>query len=1031
MPLRKVLVSSAAIASMATALSLTATAQDEGDEEEAAVQETIVITGSRIPTDPNLTSSTPVQSLGEDDFKLSGELNLADVVNDIPALVSSLTAENSNTGANALDLRGLGQERTLTLVNGRRHVAGFRGTQAVDVGTIPRALVERVEVTTGGASAVYGADAVTGVVNFILKDDFEGFQIDARGGISDKRDAETFSVDVLWGQNFDNDRGNVVFAMSVEEDSTIAYGDRSWSRNNGIDTVQTNPDSLTDPNAPPRAIIQDAGFWLTSQEGSIAPGFGGRSVTYVDANNNGTPDCQESEGGRTGFLAGCWLTNPDGSIRVNQDGTVLNGLWGIGGDAGRLNFDRDYLFPETDKIVFNLNGNYDVSDNLNLFFEGKYVRAESRDFNELDTFYDTLAILPDNPFIPAELQTVADDVGYLLLTQDPLDWSDNNEDIYVRETYRFVGGAEWEFAPGHFAEFSVNHGVFKNKSTESAIFLDRVFAAIDTTTAPDGSIVCRSDLEPDAAYSIDYFTAGNGFADGGFSSDRYYTFTPGDGQCQPLNPFGRYSASAAAQDFVTARLTDELEVEQTVISAIATGQFDVLDVVLDGPIGYATGIEYREESSENRLDPLTLGVLPEGTSFTPGVLVNTIDPFVNSFTSIDNDQQFDTSGSYNVTDLFGELRLPIFVNRPFAKEFSLDGAVRLADYSTLGEATTWKVGGTWAPIEDISFRATFSEAVRAPNISELFDPQLPITVASTADPCAPTNIGSGSEFREGNCITGLQTAGVALGTIVDGGGNYIWVNPLTARFSGVSGGNPELIEETAETLTVGAVFQPSFVDGLSFTVDYWDITIDQAIAAVDGQDILNGCYDSPNFPNLDFCNSFTRRADGGLNFIETGQINFAGLEASGIDFAVNYGFDVGANSFGVNIVGSQQDKLDRFFNPLDPSDVDPEVKEIQLPEWSGNLTLSWDRGPLSVALQTTYQSEQFAAEIEDFDDLGEAGFFDDTYIFDANASYEWSDTTTIYGGINNIADEEPFSTQTAWPVGPRGRFFFLGVTFRQ
>jgi outer membrane receptor protein involved in Fe transport len=386
-----------------------------------------------------------------------------------------------------------------------------------------------------------------------------------------------------------------------------------------------------------------------------------------------------------------------------------------------------------------------------------------------------------------------------------------------------------------------------------------------------------------------------------------------------------------------------------------------------------------------------------------------------------------------VTDVFAELRVPVFKDRPFAKELTLDGAIRLADYSTLGEATTWKVGGTYAPVSDLSFRATFSEAVRAPNISELFDPQLPTFIAATADPCDQTNVNSGSNpsARLANCISGLQAAGVAQADIVDGAGNYIWFNPLTGRFSGVSGGNPNLDVETAETLTVGAVFTPSFFDGLSVTIDYWDITIEDAISAVGAGDILNGCHDSNNFPNLAFCDSFTRRADGGLNFLETGQINFAGLEARGIDFAANYSFDVGENTFGVGVVGSKQEKLDRFFNPLDDTDVDPEVQEIQLPEWSGNLTLSWDRGPLSVALQTSYQSEQFATEIEDFDDLGDAGFFDDVYIFDANASYEYSDSLSFYGGVNNIADEEPFSTQTAWPVGPRGRYFFLGLTYRQ
>ncbi|MGX6648118.1 TonB-dependent receptor domain-containing protein [Maricaulaceae bacterium MS644] len=990
------------------------------------------MTGSRIARDPNLTAPVPVQSVNEEAILRSGELNIADVVNDIPALISSLTAENSVTGANSLNLRGLGGERTLTLVNGRRHVAGFRGTQAVDTGTIPRALVERVEVSTGGASAIYGADAVTGVVNFILKDDFEGVQLNLRGGVSGEGDAENYSADLLMGNNFHQGRGNIVLGITIEEDTALTHGDRDWSRDNGIDQVQTNPASLTDPNAPPRAIIQDPRFWLTSQEGSIAPGFGGRGVNYVDINGNGVADCQESEGGRVGFLAGCWLTNPDGSVRVNQDGTVLNGLWGIGGDGGRVNFNRDTLMPETDRAVFNVNTTYDRTDTLRVFGEIKFVQATSRTFGEQDSFYDTLFILPDNPFIPSQLDPVVAARGGLLLTQDPLDWSDNNTFQYTRETLRIVGGVEWEFAPGHTLEVSANHGNFNNESLTTGLYLDRVFAAIDSTIDPaTGEIVCRSDLDPNAFYEIDYFAGGNGFADGAFASNRYYSFTPGDGQCQPLNPFGTYSASPEAQNFVTSNLRDELEIEQTVFSAIVVGEFNRFDWALDGALGYAGGVEYREESSNNKLDPLTLGILPQGTSFTPGVLVSSVDPFLNSFTSIDNTQQFNTRGEYDATDVFLEVQLPIFRDRPFAEELTLSGAVRTSNYSTVGDATTWSVGGTYTPVRDVTLRGTISEAVRAPNIAELFDPQLPIFVNATTDPCDLTNVGSGSNpaQREANCIADLRAAGVSDSAILDAGGAYAWQNPLTGRFSGVSGGNPDLNVETAETFTVGAIIQPRFLPDLSITVDYWDITIEDAISAVGAADILNGCLDSANYPALDFCSFFTRRGDGGLNSLESGQINFASLEASGVDFAVNYSYDVGANTFSASLVGSHQEKLDRFFNPLDPADVDPEVREIQLPEWSGNLTLGWDRGPWSAALQTSYQSEQFAAEIEDFDDLGAAGLYDEVYILDLNGAYEFSDSLRFYGGVNNLTDEEPFSTQTAWPVGPRGRFFFFGAVY--
>jgi outer membrane receptor protein involved in Fe transport len=253
----------------------------------------------------------------------------------------------------------------------------------------------------------------------------------------------------------------------------------------------------------------------------------------------------------------------------------------------------------------------------------------------------------------------------------------------------------------------------------------------------------------------------------------------------------------------------------------------------------------------------------------------------------------------------------------------------------------------------------------------------------------------------------------------------------------VSGGNPNLDVETAETVTVGVVLQPSFIEGFSITLDYWDIEIQDAISAVGATQILQGCFDSPNFPNLGFCDQFTRRADGGLNSLETGQINFARQEARGIDFAVYYDFTVGENEFNVKLVGSRQDRLDFYFNPLDDNDVDPELEEVRLPELTANFTIGWQRGPLSLSLQTLYQSRQAVDEIEDVLGLagnqalyGANGFFGETYVFDINGSYEINEGLSVYGGINNITDEEPFATQTAWPVGPRGRTFFVGISYR-
>ncbi|SHG94504.1 TonB-dependent Receptor Plug Domain [Marisediminitalea aggregata] len=1019
---------------IATALGLgySANTLAQETEEELKSVEVINITGSRIPTDPNVLSSVPVQSVDSKDIAMSGELNLADIVNDIPALISSSTAENTDTGSNSLNLRGLGSERTLTLVNGRRHVAGFRGTSAVDIGTIPRALVERVEVTTGGASAVYGADAVTGVVNFILKDDFDGFQINATGALPEESGGGSFAIDSIYGKNFDDDKGNVVFTLSYETEEELLHGDRDWSRNNGISSVVPIPG--TDGQ---RQLASDVRYWLTSNEGSIAPTFGGRDVTYVDINNNGIADCQESEGGRVGYLAGCWLTNPDGTVRVNSDGPIYNGLLSSGGDGARFNFDNDTLMPNTDKFIVNLNGNYQINEELNAFFEAKYVKAETNFYAEYDSYYDTLFILPDNPYIPEQLLPVVDQTGGLLITQDAIAWDDDDTN-YVRETTRFVGGFTWDYSYDHSLEFAVNHGQFKNQTTYTEQFIDRIFAAMDAVTGPDGSPVCRSDIDPTAAYEIDYFAFNENYANGQFYSDQYYTFTPGDGQCAPLNPFGTDALSDEAKAFISNRMQDNLTIEQTVFTLTAVGQFDdLLDGVIDGALGYATGLEYREESSDNRLDPVALGQLPAGTPHTEGQLVSEVSPWLNFLTGIDNVQQFNTKGEYDVLDAFLEVRLPIFLDREFAYEFTVDGAVRVADYSTLGNATTWKLGFSYSPIEELNFRGTVSEAVRAPNITELFDPQLPITVNLDTDPCDPANIAAGTSSRQANCVAGLQAAGVDLADILDADGNYIWENPLTARFSGTSGGNPELEVETAETITFGTVYQPSFIEGLILTVDYWSVEIEDAISAVSASDILEGCYDSDNFPSLDFCNQFNRRADGGLNDITTIEINFARIEAEGIDFSASYSFNVDENEFGINVVGTRQKTLNRYFNPADSSDVDIGLEEIQTPKTAANLELSWSRGEISMALQTTYQSRQAYQEVENSLGLGDSqalfgeggGFFGSTVIHDFNASYQLNESVSVFGGVNNITDEIPFATQEAWPVGPRGRTFFMGVNY--
>ena len=1070
----------------------------------------IVVTGSRIARDPNLASPVPVQSLGEEAFRLTGDIGVADIVNDIPALISSTAPEASGsagTGASALNLRGLGTARTLTLVNGRRHVAGFEGTQAVDVGSIPVALIDRVEVLTGGASAVYGSDAVTGVVNFVLKEDYEGLDLDLSGGISDEGDAERFAFRGLVGKNFLDDRLNVTLGVDVIEDTALRFGDRDFTRDNlrsrslpnpalrfqrgditdatpsfaafyNLDTTGRYPFGFRIPDAEgfldayeaafgarptlteaeralidraatasARAILPRPTFSISSNAGVIA-GANFDFADGVDVNGNGIDDCRESfvgfnstltGTGSFGLAGGCWTTTQGGGVRVYQDGLVAGDFNQFGGDGIRDDFDADFLYPETDSAVVNLNSRFEFLPGHTAFFEGKLSRSTSRYGGPLNTFYDLLYGAPDNPFLPEALQGLADEQGGLYITRDPTDLGPN-EDETERKVWRIVAGVEGDLGEGWTYEVALNEAKFEREITDNNfVLLDRFFAAIDVVEGPDGQPVCRSsvsdDLYPTTIFGIPAFDPG------------YYTFSPGDGSCAPANIWGGPdSISAEAVDFITTTVRDELSLRQTVYSAIVVGDTGGFELP-GGPIGLAFGTEFRREESENLVNDFDRGVLPEGTTFTPGQLVSEVSD--NGSLGFNAEAAvLNSRGQYDVLDGFVEATAPVLRDVPGATGLTFDAAFRYAHYSTIGGAETWKVGATWAPVPDISFRGTISQAIRAPNIDELFGPQNPATFRPI-DPCDADELVNAPDraVRERNCA--------ALG-LPEG-----FRDPLSARFLGSVGGNPNLEEETADTYTIGFVFEPRFADGLVLTADYWNVDITDAISTIAAQDIVDLCVDDPGGIDNQFCALIGRNDDpnspqfGGFNDLSVAPLNFAALEAAGVDFSASYSRSVGAHDFGLNVAGTYQDKLDRFSDPDDPSQVDPELGEVRRPRWAGNAALSYGWRDLSAVLTLRYQSKQAVdgvdirnADIEDVLDgdgvlisegfgglgfggararFGDNAIADETYILDLSATYDVADDISVYGGVQNLTDEEPFATNEGFPVSARGRYVFAGV----
>ncbi|MCU0975233.1 MAG: TonB-dependent receptor [Steroidobacteraceae bacterium] len=1068
-----------------------AQAQAQAPASSAALEE-VVVTGSRIQRDPNQTAPAPIASVTSEDLRASGATDTTATLRQIPALISSGTVADSiergagGIGQAVLNLRQLGANRTLVLVDGYRHVSGVAGSQAVDVSTIPSALIERVDVLTGGASAVYGADAVTGVVNYVLRQDFEGLEFDLQPGVSSEGDGDTFRVEATWGKNFADGRGNLTVSAGYTEESEVLLGDRGFTANNGRannSTTYGNPlrrfqqgdiDPATMPNFASRFSLdagrfpygfsiptptQAADLWpggLTAAEQALidraanAPLYLiGRDPRFAissgagllwradfgdfntDLNNNGLTDCNDSYIGRFafGFGGACYVTTPGGGVEIFRDGIIATSSNQFGGDGAVERTNETSLIPGSERMYANIRGRFEFTPAAEGFVDAKFASNDTISRNSYNTFYDSLLIFPDNPYIPAVLQGEADDAGGLRVSRDMLDLGDNIQDA-ERETQRIVLGLRGNLNDHLSYEVVGNYGKTESEVTQAnSVLYDRLFAAIDVITGPNGQPICRSDVDPTPHPGSEFFP---------IIRPGFYTFTPGDGSCRPANILaGEQSISPEAVAFITQPTTTKYEVEQTVFTASLAGDSAAFFELPGGAAQFAVGVEYREEKSDTKFDPLDLGLLPAGSPAGPaGTFIGDLfDP------DLDNIPQslvfdaatrvFDTGGKFDVKEVFAEISLPLLSGARFAEELTFGAAARYADYSTIGGATTWNVNGIWAPVSDVRFRGTYSVAIRAPDIFELFSPQQGTTFRP-ADPCEQTTIdallASGDPNAQ-NRLNNCRAAGIPEG----------FQDPLSARFAGTTGGNTELTEEEATTYTIGAVFQPRWVEGLLISVDYYSIEIEDAIAAVTSQDIVNTCYDLSTFPNQ-FCELFTRNEDPasptflGLNFLQQTQLNFGRIETAGVDFRVDYRFSVGANNFGLGLTGNWVEKLDRFFDPVDSNLVNPGLKELGAPEWAGLFSATWNLDAFTLNYRMQYIGEQAVAsviQVERIDlEFGDAGWADEYYVHDLSANYQATDQINVYGGVSNLTDEEPYLASSAYPVSGMGRFYFLGVKVR-
>lgn len=1028
-----------------------AMAQD-APADDAATEAEIVVTGSRISR-PDLEAAAPVSVISNDLLVASGNTTAGDIIQYAPALFGSISSDLSATrgtlvGGTQLDLRNLGPERTLVLVNGRRHVAGSAGTAVVDVDTIPSVLIERVDVLTGGASAVYGSDAVSGVVNYVLKPNFTGIELDGQFGISERGDTERYYFSGAWGIDLGG-RGNMVISGQYRNEKSLSYGDRSYLRggqrldddSNPALRIQQGeltpeliaagavvgdrilsfpddaPQALIDraTNAAPRAFLPRRNFSISSALGLIGFDADGDLVADdpgTDFDTNGVNDCDQTYNfAFTGY--GCYVVDPGtGRVRPFRDGLIAGFANQFGGDGILAFLDNEDIVPQIEQFNINWNLNYEVSSAFKPFLETKFVRTDAAVTNNVNSFNDTIPIRLDNPFIPAELQTAIADFyaanpgldpadGQVFISRDNTDFGRNRDQVR-RDTFRIVAGADGDISKNWKYQFSLNFGQTKERfTTINRRLEDRFYAAVDAVRAPNGDIVCRSSLDPTQIPGTSPFPAYDADPDGDgiFEPD---TFRTNDGTCRPLNLFGLGSPSAEAVAFVNPQSVQRTTLRQFVMQGYVQGTTEGWFSLPGGAPGIVAGAEYRRESSEFRPDPLDEAGL-----------------FYESGTQTE-------SGDYNVWEVFGELDLPILKDVPFAETLNLHGAARYSKYNldNVGGVFTWGIDGAWAPVSDIRFRASYNRAIRAPNITELFGPVTPATFRPI-DVCDEDqiNLGPNPAVRLANC----RADGIPVG----------FTDPLTARITGLTGGNPDLEEERSTSWTVGGVLQPRWIPGFSVTVDYWNYEITNAIQAVDADDIVAGCYDAADFPNNGFCSLFTRNRNAasptflGFNSFRSGSVNFAFFKTDGVDFQASYTRAIDADwSIKARIAGTWLNNYERFTSVTDPTASDTFVTEAQYPEWAFNtgLTVIYDR--FSIGWESFWQSSQFYQDVEAED--GDAGFARPNrtpayWSHDLNFGFDYNERFAFRAGVNNLTDKRPFPAEAAYPLSARGRSYFVGV----
>jgi len=995
----------------------------------------IIVTGSRIPQ-PNLTSAAPVTVVSDQDIKLSGSSRIEDVLNQLPSVGAAQGAGQANgaTGTAEVDLRYLGPKRTLALVNGRRMTPGDpnENNQSADLNLLPSSLIKRVEVLTGGASSVYGADAVAGVVNFIIDTEFEGVRLD--GQIS----------------TYQHHNGNPSIGSGLNVRDILNA--KSFDFPTGSDA---------DGRAYDLTATIGAGF--DDGRGHALAYFGYRNVRPVLASQRDFSSCTIQNTSAGVPTCGGSATAAPGNVLFFVPGQTSSTIGALGpgtitqGTSNVFNFAPFNYFQRPDeRYIAGAFANYEINDAIKPYLE--FMFMDDRTLAQIapsGDFAQTLTINCDNPLLSAQqFDVICNNPanlinGFLGNTPTPAGAGFNPNpdappinfvDPTTGQTYNRAGfqllrrnveggpriadlrhtsfrgvlGARGDLNNAFSYDAYYQYGrtnytqVYRNEFSVARV--TRALDVIDDPRTP-GVVdpICRSVLDASDVNCLPYDAFGA---------------SPSQASINYLNVFGVIQGTTS-EKILNGNITGTL------------GEYGFRSPWAEDGIGVNFGFEHRKESLDLNPDQSfqTNDLAGQGGATLP------------------------VSGNFKVNEIFAEAQIPI-IQKGFVEELSLGAGYRKSWYKVSNgrkyDTDTFKLSAEFAPIRDIRFRAALNRAVRAPNIQELFGPQS-VALDGTVDPCAGTPV-TATDF---GCIAqGLRV------------GQTVTPNPA-GQYNGLLGGNPLLTPEKATTKTLGVVLQPSFLPRLAVTVDYFNIKLKDAIQGFGADAVVNTCVSQSTATFVSpACALIFRDAGGSLWLTSNGFVtdiptNTSKITTSGIDLNVSYSHRLGGlGNLSASFVGSYLNKYrndnglsepyecDGFYGPVCSGGV--VAASAPMPKWrhKARATLQTPFG-LGLSVQSRYVGKVKAETLQDNGTVGGDFNFDpgtrikaQTY-FDLAATYTLLERVNLRAGVNNVLDNDPplvtsgnagKNGSNLCPTGPcnnntfpgtwdaLGRFFYLGAT---